>query len=270
MKKTTYHNKIVDYLYIDDARVMSYLEQFQNSFKPRKKRSWKFSLSLGGPRYETVQETVDDPKVIHEKLENLRVILYGFDDLATRRPRRMPNNTRLTHDKQFVVETMVARKVVFPKTSVADLPGVKGLAVWVSDPDPMDFSDIPWDFAGTFLYLTEFLVDEGPFQTVYSGCSALQAIANSMFNRPFLERDCKEPLGRENLAHPIEKLQRLGGMVGDLREIECLYRIRYMTNEQSYLINGKERRVNDLLAYPIYIATAAQAPDWPDKMKRFR
>lgn len=63
-----------------------------------------------------------------------------------------------------------------------------------------------------------------------------------------------EPLGRGNFDHPIDKLISRGALVGDEREILTLYMPRYMSDEQCYRFDGNERRVNDLLAYPIFIA----------------
>ena len=33
-----------------------------------------------------------------------------------------------------------------------------------------------------------------------------------------------------------------------------MYKIAYMTNEQAWVHNGEEARVNDILGYPLYIA----------------
>jgi hypothetical protein len=38
------------------------------------------------------------------------------------------------------------------------------------------------------------------------------------------------------------------------RRVEIVYRIAEMTNEQATTIDGKEVRLNDILAYPLYIA----------------
>jgi hypothetical protein len=60
--------------------------------------------------------------------------------------------------------------------------------------------------------------------------------------------------GRFDPLHPIEKLKKVGGVPSLSREIETIYKIAYMTNEQAYTVEGKVRRVNDILAYPLFIA----------------
>ena len=92
------------------------------------------------------------------------------------------------------------------------------------------------------------------FHTVFSGCSALQAIANAAAGLPLIDRSQGEALGRDSYLHPTEKLVAIGGTIGDERNIECLYRLRYMTDEQCFSADGKQYRVNDILGYPIYLA----------------
>jgi len=55
-------------------------------------------------------------------------------------------------------------------------------------------------------------------------------------------------------GHPIEKLIAAGGKPGRPRNIETVYKTAYMTNEQGYSNNGEIVRVNDILAYPLYIS----------------
>jgi hypothetical protein len=57
--------------------------------------------------------------------------------------------------------------------------------------------------------------------------------------------------GRDDPTHPIEKLRRAGGMPLRRRCVEIIYRVAAMTNEQATTIDGKEVRLNDILAYPL-------------------
>lgn len=162
-----------------------------------------------------------------------------------------------SHDvPTFILEQTTARKIILPSDYLEKMVGLRDLAVWIADPQPVASSEMKhdWDFCGTFLYLVEVYFDDEGFNTVYSGCSALQMIYNAATGEPLLKRCFDEPLGRNSSEHPVGKLEALGAMVGDDRKIECLYRTRYMTDEQCYLFDGEERRVNDLLGYPIYIA----------------
>ena len=141
---------------------------------------------------------------------------------------------------------MIARKLIIPEPQLIATPGIKHLAVWVSDPDPAVYAqqDLEWKPKGTFLYLTEVWLDSGG--SIYSGCSALQAIVNATQGKPLNTPNVREPLGRGNCDHPVEKLRSVGAIVGDERHISALYIKRCITNEQCYTYNGERRRVNDL------------------------
>ena len=136
------------------------------------------------------------------------------------------------------------------------VPGVKELAVWTSDPDPKVIAsprESPYDFRGTFLYLITPIYDEADVGTFYSGCSALQAIANLVCGRSFIATDRDEPLGRRLFSHPIDKMKTLGGIVVDRRKVESMYKPRYMSDEQCANDGIRAFRAHDLLAYPLYI-----------------
>jgi hypothetical protein len=136
------------------------------------------------------------------------------------------------------------------------------LAVWVSEPkieDLMASKSPDWDWTGTFLYLTETVLDGGDYQDVRSGCSALQAIANAISGGKLVSvprmSDVREPLGRGTYLHPLKKLIQAGAVaVGTPKSILSLYRKRYITNEQCVEFRGTNYQTNDLLGYPVFIA----------------
>jgi hypothetical protein len=139
--------------------------------------------------------------------------------------------------------------------SIDEWKACSQIAVWISDPDPAAYSNKPYDWKGTFLYLMECHWDYQGFQTVFSGVSALQALVNQITGKNFLDyiNEEFEPYGRGRDLHPIDKLKDCGGIVSEPRRIKSLYRKRYLTDEQVYQYEGERRRVNDLLAYPLYI-----------------
>jgi len=241
-----------DYLFIDERRLNSFVEQIGGR-KPLK-RSKRVGLSLTGPSVELAQEETEKGLSTHEKIETLIAYLEKERLLERERPQDMSSPGK----GRFVLETMTARKMIIPQVHLQAAPGIRHLAVWISEPDSSQFVDQEYIWRGTFLYLTELWLDEGVYGTVYSGCSALQAIANAVAGRNLLDRSDsqvrREPLGRGNFGHPIEKLRPLEVIPGDERRITSLYKPRYLTNEQCYLWEGQKRRVNDLLGYPIFIA----------------
>ena len=159
--------------------------------------------------------------------------------------------------RKLIFETVEATKVVFPeKLLKATVPAVRELAVWVADPDNRILdrrSDDRYDFSGTFLYLVTPIYSEGIGETIYSGCSALQAISNLITGRPLLDTDWDEPLGRRSFLHPTDKLRTIGGIIVDRRQVEVLYQCRYMSDEQCFNDGKRAHRGHDLLAYPLMI-----------------
>jgi len=162
-----------------------------------------------------------------------------------------------------------AAPVQVPLARAKDDAGVS-LQVWLADPGPARTAPAhEWDFLGSFLYLVEDVehLKLPPF--VISGVSALRALVDlvaghrpsALRNRPLALDDLmvlaahgRERYGEPNSAHPIEKLQSIGSVVGTPRMIETVYKVAYMTNEQAYSVGGRTTRVNDILAYPLYIA----------------
>ena len=70
----------------------------------------------------------------------------------------------------------------------------------------------------------------------------------------FRLRQSPDRFGRWQEDHPVQRLQGIGGVVGGTRIIDTVYKIEYMTNEQSYPHNGEQLRVSGILAYPLYVA----------------
>jgi hypothetical protein len=242
-----------NYIYIDEDHLQKLAEQMADEL-PNEASTDELKVSLGvlGQKIERSRKSIVPVANSHQKIQALTRVLWSGRQLTTKRPPRMVAPGTRDHIP-FVLESTVARKVILPHASKA-VPGMRELAVWIGDPDPSDFSDEQWDYAGTFLYLVQSHWDLGAYQTVHSGCSALQAVVNRATCRTGLSADPKELLGRGNNLHPVDKLVSLGGIPGQPRKIVTLYRCRYMTNEQVYAVGGSDRRVNDLLAYPIFIA----------------
>ena len=248
------------YIYIDENLLDSFAQQLRTAKRETVKRGKKVNLSITGLGVELSEEDSWRELSTHEKIENLLCILTKENLMDTARPQQRTAEEELGIPKgrKFVLETMIARKVVIPEPRLAKTPGIKHLAVWVSDPDPTVFSqeDPEWEKKGTFVYLTEVWLDDTA-GCIYSGCSALQAIANASQGRALNFPDHREPLGRHSSDHPVEKLRSIGGLVGDQRTITSLYVKRCITNEQCYTWNGERRRVNDLLGYPVFIEDAS-------------
>lgn len=247
-----------DYLYIDEGKLDLLAQQIRTTKKQTAKRGKKISLSITGLGVELSEEDTWRELSTHEKIDALLAHLTISDLLDTTRPQELDprEDTGIPCGRPFVLETALARRVIISNARLTAAPGIKHLAVWVSDPDPSVYTQEDYVWRGTFLYLTELWVDDTP--PFWSGCSALQAIVNATKGESLNTRNAAEPFGRRKCDHPISKLLSIGAVAGDLRRITSLYAKRSMTNEQCYTWEGEKRRVNDLLGYPIFISTARQ------------
>lgn len=146
-------------------------------------------------------------------------------------------------------------------------PGIAGLTVWVFEPlgpeigfiDSEPDGSWAWDWVGAYLFLVEEHQSEPESTRCWSGISALRLLVEDIAgHNPGFRKSPdgigRDRYGRDDPTHPIEKLRRAGGMPLRRRRVEIVYRVAAMTNEQATTIDGKEVRLNDILAYPLYIA----------------
>ncbi|MEZ7278476.1 hypothetical protein [Pseudoalteromonas sp. 68 DY56-GL68] len=251
------------YTFINEALIDSYFFQLPNELRKKDFKVKKsISFSLGGPKVSASQE-VDDKELSYvEKISIINRVLLNSDSISLARPveaydswGNIYNPPRESDNTRFVLESFSAKKVIIPTGKNFKFPHVKYIVVWVSDPDPGIYTEEEFVWRGSFLYLVQIMEDQYNYQSVISGVSALQALSNIIDGRPFFEfSKCKgEPLGRWSNKHPLDKLVDLGGEVSDERQLTSLYKKRYITDEQCYEYDGEKRRVNDLLAYPLWI-----------------
>jgi hypothetical protein len=166
-------------------------------------------------------------------------------------------------EAEYVHELALATRMHLPVADALIADGCPSeLTVWVADPPPrMSEPQDPWDFYGSYLFLVEEInpVPEVPARWFFSGVSALAKVVRTA--QPDTSGKALHDLGRDSSAHPTEKLIEHGARVSLERQIEVLYQIRYMTDEQGGW-SVSDGRVNDLLGYPLAIlpAAAAQLP----------
>jgi hypothetical protein len=233
-----------------------------------------------GTRLKTIKAGVKTPATLEAELERWQAPPEGWAhllDLVTGALRDSgqlaalrPQTMRDYHEYRekgwsYVAESNItATRLQVPVS--AELTG-KGLPpeinVWIADPDRLpDEPAGPFTYEGTFLLLVEELA---PAETpaaphFFSGASALFQVAQLVqeYERvgglPWaIDRD--ERFGRGSNHHPIEKLKTIGARVSLPRTVDVVYQIRYMSDEQLFIPSprGGERRVNDLLGYPLAI-----------------
>jgi hypothetical protein len=213
----------------------------------------------------TSQESVEYETPVSALVE---AVVDGLRDrslLHVFRPERANDFVDRAVDHYYVYETLTATPVLLPLKSInGSIPAADAINIWVGDPqdDVKTPAAHEWDWVGSFLFVVEEMQAlEGPDRRHFvSGLSALRMLVQSAMGGEIPPRDewyaaqGGDDFGRWNPAHPIEKLEAIGGRPGRTREIETVYQIVYMTNEQSYTRDGEEIRSNDIFAYPLYIA----------------
>jgi hypothetical protein len=276
---------LVDYLFVDTCRLTNYAEQIGAQRSTRKLPTWKVGLAIGGPSVEGSQTTTEQPATTHELIKGIVSYLTKADLLLTSRP--WSGQEIAESRTPFVLESMKARKVTFQCDQVAGLKGLRELGVWVSTPTvrPSELSASKKNPAvpkGMFLYLVEgYWESDGKIGHGASEFSALNHVLKSLKNAGVsngeINRlvpnddvmanafasggDSNSEIGsytpylpKEDFSGPLEVLKRAGGVVGEMRNIQALYRMREVSDNQFIMIGTSVHRTFDLFGYPIFIA----------------
>lgn len=201
----------------------------------------------------------DDPRLLPPIVSSLR----DSGQLRVFRPERAEEFWAEESD-WYVHENTTATPVLVPlDKTLRDRRTPEALTVWIID--PVESTAVPrdeWDWIGSFVFIVQEL-GNFPWPTPYfiSGISALRLVVDVIAKMDHLDEDeltalsgDEDLFGRWHDGHPVEKLERAGGISLRPRKIDTIYKIAYMSNEQSLTVNGRQTRTNDILAYPLYIA----------------
>ena len=251
---TTANFELRNFVQVDDKRLNNILDQIPTSLSIIEDLKLKFGVGLQSAKIEFQPAQFRERSTI-KRIRKLESFLARNSFINKARPRRMPHRMERDQGYWWVKECFYARKVILPTPVLLNRFGIAALTIWISNPKRAPKARDEWDWTGSFLYLPTVHFESGKFDTCMSGCSALQFIANAARDKPLLSRDRREPLGRNSAEHPIEKLANLGAFVSDERRLESLYYVRYITDEQAYSRNGVGVRINDVVGYPIYVAS---------------
>jgi len=226
---------LVEYLYYDEKRLDSYLEQFASPVHFEKFSQWKASLNLAGPGAEGTQVGFARPLTKHEKVEG--VIKFIVDQqLIAGDPER-------TDTDQFVDLTIRARRFAIPK---------ENLAIWISMPE----LDNPREKRKRVFLIEDFRSKGGDQSDHYSGYSSLHilitALQDTEKNIPGVTRrerwdDANDRLEFAN--DPYGFLEKLGAKAGPAQTIRSIYKVRATAIE----VEAKVGYVLAIVGYPIFI-----------------
>ena len=258
------------YRVINEGLVRQWAQQLDLPIDVEESQEGEFGSNikvLGGKRKKSrkaAARAADDPRIVEGVVDGMR----GAGVLSGIRPETCKAYYNGEHTGWVVERDLLATPVTLPLGRSVSSPEPGIITVWVSDPLPLESVYSEFEFAGSFLFIVEEL--EGPAELkegggwFISGASALRAMLNhtagleaetarhdEMLVDPPYGHDS---FGRDDPTDPIDKLKGIDGTVGRNRAVEAVYRIAYMTNEQAHTVGDEVVRVNDIVAYPLYIA----------------
>ena len=241
-------DSLVEYTYIDRTRLTAYVAQLGSLSKHEKVPSWTAGLTLTGPSVSAAQTSTARRLSDHEMVTKLTNYLWQTKQLKEGRPK---DRNDVEHGP-FWIERMTASKAIFRVTQPSLVGGLRELAVWVSQPADEDLNNSGYS-EGTFLYLIEsyWNDDNALVGTTFSGFSAFTILTSE------LASPCNFPEATR-FAHlkdsPLAEMEALGALVQPPRKIECLYRLRHLTDEAYFHDSKGQHRSNDAFGYPIFVA----------------
>jgi hypothetical protein len=241
---------LVEYTFVDVQRLESYITQIEGMVKYDRVPTWSAGLSITGPTADASLQKAARKWTYHEMINHLLNHLKKTKQLDTER-----ESVIFRREVLFCLETCVARKALFHSDVIADIPGIKELALWISlEPEKTPLREEPGYPAGTLYLIESYFEDDSSYMHVHSGYSAfkymLETLGSQKLNlvKPRREEDVAE-LARLFALDPFEYLVGLKAQVSAPRRIECLYRRR------ATMVDLNIRRLVTF-GYPIFIADA--------------
>jgi hypothetical protein len=249
-----------EYLYVDEKRLNSYLEQIATPVTYDKVPTYVAGVSLTGPKAEATQSRFARPYTSHEKILKVQEYLDEKKLVGQGRPTTSDNDWSTTYEF-FLEHTRATRALIPPNPSVT--PPFPGLAVWFASgiERSLDaefyqsrqlylFEDYPrddskaqlWGYSSGYTYLT-FLLDDNPIFKRLNEQSGYRLKATGLLQRP------------------KDFFTAVGAKVGEEREIQTLYRVRVAAQHTVHLPpddDGNQQGDDSILvvvAYPIYISS---------------
>ncbi|MEA2664866.1 MAG: hypothetical protein QOI11_1810 [Candidatus Eremiobacteraeota bacterium] len=247
----------VEYLFIDHNRLRSLAEQFGVHRATDAASSIEATLGILnlGISSKPVRGFRDSSP--HEMIEGVIRALRSMGKLESERPR---HDSMTGMASYYVLEEMVAKRVILPLSKSSSMPGLPDRFVWVSDPPRAPVADnagINWEPQDTFVYLAESRCDDmGTQQVPLSAFSALNLIVRNIAQPLALDQSWYRHDPILDNRSPSELLAAIGGLSQPPRRIKSLYYTRFISNEQFVKVNDNVCRYYDLLGYPVFIAAA--------------
>jgi hypothetical protein len=240
---------IAEYLYADEKRINSYVDQIKSPITYDKVPIWSASLTALVPKVTATQARHGRELTRHEKIISLEKYLKKKKLVAMSREQIIK-----TDDLVFAIETFNARRVRIPPKIKEDS---EALFIWLSPHKTKNCID-------GWLCLIEDFRHSDPEQVErdISGFSLFHDLLDTI-REAKIDDSVKDSL--PNNAHsryfdlegkffkdPVKMLRDAGCKDWPPRMIKCLYRIRSWGEEE---INDGEY-YNNIFGYPIFIEDA--------------
>jgi hypothetical protein len=223
-------NTLVEYLYIDEARLDRYFEQISSPVAYDKVPIWKAALGLAGPKAEATQARPGRPFTTHEKVAEFVKHLEKHKLTLPHRPRDPSDLIALDmsqeDEKPYRSERMTARRCHI--AAKKDDSGSQSLNIWVSlepdEPQSEDFAPI-----GALFLIEDFRGDEGVLNFISGYSSLLQLTEELHWDIEVTDLDLfskQDEAEKRFGTDPIGTLAAVGARFGPSRRIHAVYRIR--------------------------------------------
>lgn len=235
--------EIVEYLFIDNRRLNSYIEQFRSPMTLDKAVLWRAGMGVAGPKADISQTASTRSLTDHEKIKLLLEYLEKTKQLDEGR------NLDFQCRVPFRLEQCCAQRVFVP-LRLNTVGSSKGLVLWISYGDSVAG-------LGTLTLLEDFPRSDSPDVMSLSAFSALSALFEELRKElhgtvlPRLEGWTLTNRDRYN-CDPILFLKKVGCTVSPARWIKTLYRVRSAFLEVFSPAYG----LPATFGYPIFISEA--------------
>jgi len=262
-----------DYLYVDEKRLNSYLEQIGSTSTFRKAPSLKLSLSLLGPKVTAEQATQLRNKNNHEKICELIEYFEGNGHLGHSRPALIHSYNEDVELPDFVLEECEAFRILIPSAEQSD--SRSGIIMWVSE-WPIERKMKALRPAGLLCVIQDSTHDDTRHSAGFShsGYTWLQALLYQLHKEKIkTELSTEYPLSAlggydwdimgfqdylNNEAQlfrpdPLHWLKEKGCVLSTSRQIVTLYRIRNLGGDEIGTKNKQEDFTVSTFAYGIAI-----------------
>ncbi len=219
---------LIEYIYVDTARLSSYFEQISNPTKYDKVPVWRASLGLSGPKAEALQQRSGRAFTRHEKVTALVDYLQEQNLISHKRSS--------TKHGEFFLEVCRARPVHIPAFESPTLSSPR-LNLWISPPRSIGnpgHEQANEDESLLLCLLLDFPKDDDGYPESLSTYSLWARVwcdawkdGRYTYKNVMLEavksKDMSWPTTAEGV---LDWLVDVGAQVGTERSIRVLYRFR--------------------------------------------